>query len=72
MKISATWSSSSIATRVSWALEEMIISLLMPVAPVGRSERRLHIDRLLAALYRGDEAREQRDDVAQPGHGNGQ
>jgi hypothetical protein len=50
----------------------MIISLLMPVAPVGRSERRLHIDRLLAALYRGDEAREQRDDVAQPGHGNGQ
>src|SRR5215510_11352643 len=35
MKISATWSSSRIATRVSWALEEMIISLLMPVAPTG-------------------------------------
>src|SRR4051812_17329937 len=33
MKISATWSSSRIATRVSWALEEMIISLVMPEAP---------------------------------------
>jgi hypothetical protein len=31
MNTSATWSSSRIATRVSWALEEMIISLVMPV-----------------------------------------
>jgi hypothetical protein len=36
MNISATWSSSRIATRVSWALEEMIISLVMPDAPCGR------------------------------------
>src|ERR1044071_5098133 len=35
MKISATCSSSRIATRVSWALEEMIISLVMPEAPGG-------------------------------------
>src|SRR6187455_2169694 len=34
MNISATWSSSRIATRVSWALEEMIISLVMPDAPL--------------------------------------
>jgi hypothetical protein len=40
MKISATWSSSSIATRVSWALEEMIISLLMPDSPLGPSDCR--------------------------------
>src|SRR5687768_18396976 len=33
MNISATRSSSRIATRVSWALEEMIISLVMPSAP---------------------------------------
>src|SRR5438128_2586255 len=33
MKISATRSSSRIATRVSWAVEEMIISLVMPEAP---------------------------------------
>ena len=39
MKISATWSSSRIATRVSWALEEMIISLVMPVAPAGCETR---------------------------------
>src|SRR5687767_7914309 len=32
MNISATRSSSRIATRVSWALEEMNISLVMPVA----------------------------------------
>src|SRR5688572_2834356 len=34
MNTSATWSSSRIATRVSWALEEMIISLVMPDAPL--------------------------------------
>src|SRR5204862_1783925 len=36
MNTSATWSSSRIATRVSWALEEMIISLVMPDAPCRR------------------------------------
>src|SRR5882757_9493225 len=43
MKISATWSSSRIATRVSWALEEMIISLVMPEAP-GQPRRVRHAD----------------------------
>jgi hypothetical protein len=33
MKISTTWSSSRMATRVSWSLEEMIISLFMENAP---------------------------------------
>src|SRR5688572_12184780 len=40
MKISATWSSSRIATRVSWALEEMIISLVMPVILRGQPASR--------------------------------
>ena len=33
MKISTTWSSSRMATRVSWPFEEMIISLFMEEAP---------------------------------------
>jgi hypothetical protein len=52
MNISATWSSSRIATRVSWALEEMIISLLMPVTLHG-----LHVQADSRRAYQ--EAREQ-------------
>jgi hypothetical protein len=35
MKISTTWSSSRMATRVSWAPEEMIISLFMDQTPAA-------------------------------------
>src|SRR5689334_6700356 len=34
MKISTTWSSSRMATRVSWSPEEMIISLFMDETPL--------------------------------------
>src|SRR5712691_6763683 len=66
MKISATWSSSRIATRVSWPFEEMIISLLMPT-PRGPLERRRHIAPLFAAPYGREQTHEQRDDAAQRG-----
>src|SRR5918994_161733 len=43
MKISATWSSSRIAIRVSWPFEETIISLVMPAAPAGPVDRAGHV-----------------------------
>src|SRR5438067_41746 len=41
MKISTTWSSSRMATRVSWPVEEMIISLFMQMTPRCAAIRRL-------------------------------
>src|SRR5687767_1188364 len=62
MKISATRSSSRIATRVSWALEEMIISLVIPAAPDG-SLRGRHVAPLLRRY--GEKGPEHRQEAAQ-------
>src|SRR5687768_18034709 len=67
MKISATWSSSRIATRVSWALEEMIISLVMPVAPDGSAVPLACVARLLRRC-RGQKNPEHHQKAAQDGN----
>src|SRR5437763_4676822 len=51
MKISTTWSSSRMATRVSCAPEEMIISLFMENAPAAAAQRADDADILCAAKY---------------------
>jgi hypothetical protein len=62
IKISATWSSSRIATRVSWALEEMIISLVMPGSLRGLHGRRATELRRTYQEARQDNS-EERDEI---------
>jgi hypothetical protein len=50
----------------------MIISLLMPVTPAAVFECRRRIDRFLVAPHKSREVHEQRNELAQPGSGNGQ
>ena len=69
MKSSTTWSSSRIATIVSWSFEETIISLVIDKTPAGQARRVVEPDEDTGPVTWGREEHDERDEHVDRGHG---